>query len=165
MKSHTKNTPLKLVVSLLAMLLLAPALRSAEPTPWDTMKGTFYGSITVTTKTGKKLKRTGTASFSATSMTFEGISVPRQDVTEVVIRRQREICCGRLAVGIVPLLFVLSSIGSAEVYEDDKKVVIPMIIILSPVFVGMAAVTGPPLLIIEGIRRLKPAKILYRVVP
>jgi hypothetical protein len=31
--------------------------------------------------------------------------------------------------------------------------------------VGAAAVTGPPLLIIEGIRRLKPAKVLYDVVP
>jgi hypothetical protein len=48
--------------------------------------------------------------------------------------------------------------------EIDKKA-IPLIIIVSPVFVGMAAVTGPPLLLIEGIRRLKPAKVLYKVVP
>ena len=40
-----------------------------------------------------------------------------------------------------------------------------MIILLLPIGIGMAAVTGPPLLVIEGVRRLKPTKVLYKVVP
>lgn len=163
MRSIRRDMSLKLGVSAVPILLLAPALRAAEPTPWDTMKGAFAGSITVTTKTGKKLKRTGAVSFSASAVTFEGtgVTVLRQDVKEVVIRCPREICCDFLASGVLPLFLLLSSIGSPEI---DKEA-IPIIIIATPVIVGAAAVTGPPLLIIEGIRRLKPAKVLYRVVP
>jgi hypothetical protein len=73
----------------------------------------------------------------------------------------RDVCCEPLAVGVLPLVLLGLGIRNHDVPKDA----IPMIIIASPVIVGMAAVTGPPLLIIEGIRRLKPAKILYRVVP
>jgi len=88
MKSHTKDVSLKLGISVLPMMLLAPAVRAVEPTPWDAMKGSFPGAITVTTKTGKKLRRAGTAFFTASALLFDGtqISVPRQDVKEVVIR-------------------------------------------------------------------------------
>jgi hypothetical protein len=163
MQSHTNDLSLKLAVSIVPMLLLAPALRSAEPTPWDTMRGAYAGTVTVTTKTGKVMKGAGGVSFSPSELMFPGtgVSVPRQDVKEVVIRRPREICCEALAVGILPLMFLLEAIGSRGL---DKEV-IPVVIIASPIIVGMAAVTGPPLLVIEGIRRLKPAQILYRVVP
>jgi hypothetical protein len=150
--------------ALLSAVLFAPALRAAEPTPWNFMTGlTRTGAVTVTTKTGKKIKRTGQVSFAASAVTFveTGFSVLRQDVKEVVIRRPRGACCDALASGVLPLILLVSSIGSPEI---DKEV-IPLIIIASPIILGMAAVTGPPLLVIEGLRRLKPTEVLYRVVP
>jgi hypothetical protein len=82
-------------------------------------------------------------------------------VKEVVIRRPREMCCGGLVDGVLPLFILMDAIRSHEIGKD----IIPMIMIAAPIIVGMAAVTGPPLLIIEGMRRLKPAEVLYKVVP
>jgi hypothetical protein len=77
-----------------------------------------------------------------------------------VIRRPRQFCCELLLAGVWPLWLVLDSIG-----DPAFPKAIPVIIAFSPVIVGAAAVTGPPWLVIEGIRRLKPAKVLYDVVP
>jgi hypothetical protein len=55
-------------------------------------------------------------------------------------------------------------IGGIEAHSIDKGA-IPGIIIASPVILGAAAITGPPVLLIEGIRRLKPSQTVYRVIP
>jgi hypothetical protein len=152
---------IKISALVLSMILLAPTLRAVEPTPWDSMSGTFTGTITVTPSSGKQLKGTGSVLFTPSAVTFAGVSFPRQDVKEVVIRRPRKFCCESFALGLFPLVLL----GEGILNRDIPKDAIPIIIIASPVIVGMAAVTGPPVLIIEGIRRLKPAKVLYKVVP
>jgi hypothetical protein len=148
-------------VSIMSMLLLAPVLRAADPTPWDSMSGTYSGAVTISTNTGKQFKGTGDVLFTPDAVNFAGVSHLRRDVKEVVIRRKRTFFCEPLAIAVLPLLWVVEGIGE----RDFPKSAIPVIVLLSPVIVGLAAVTGPPLFIIEGIRRLKPAQILYRVVP
>ena len=158
------NTPCSRIVrGLLALSLIpfTPLLRAADPTPWDDMQGNYSGAITVIPKNGKSLKATGTILFTSSALTLAGNTIPRQDVKEVVIRRPRQVCCEELLAGIFPLALVLSSIGSS----DFPKSAIPIIIIGSPFILGAAAVTAPPFFLIEGIRRLKPAEIMYRVVP
>ena len=147
-------------VFLLSMLLIVPTLRAVEPTHWDAMKGSYSGSITITSNSGKLVKGTGSVLFTPAAVTLGGVSYMRGDVKEVVIRRPRTECCGLLLAGVWPLWLVVESIG-----DPGFPKAIPVIIAFSPVIVGAAAVTGPPLLIIEGIRRLKPAKVLYDVVP
>jgi hypothetical protein len=70
--------------------------------------------------------------------------------------------CG-LGAGVraAPLGLMLEGMAQRDIPKDE----IPIFVIDSPAIIGMAAVTGPPLLIIEGIRKLKPAKILYKVIP
>jgi hypothetical protein len=82
-------------------------------------------------------------------------------VKEVVIRRHCDACCDVLVLGFAPL----GGLVEGTVQHDIPKDEIPIFVIDSPAIIGMAAVTGPPLLIIEGLRRLKPAKILHKVVP
>jgi hypothetical protein len=161
MKSKTNRMSLKSAVSVLSMLMLTPVLRATELTPWDAMRGTYSGDITITANTGKQFKGTGGVFFTPDAVNFAGVSHLRGDVREVVIRRPRTVCCEPLAIGIAPLVLVAQAIGG----PDFLKSAIPAIGFFSPVILGMAAVTGPPLFIIEGIRRLKPAQILYRVVP
>ncbi len=151
----------KLILFLLPMLLITPALRAVEPTRWNAMNGKYDGSITITANSGKQVKGTGTVVFAPAAVTFAGIAYPRADVKEVVIRRPRPFCCELLLAGVWPLWLVLDSIGDHAL----PIAAIPVIVALSPVIVGAAAVTGPPWLVIEGIRRLKPAKVLYKVVP
>ena len=124
-------------------------------------EGKLCRKRSITTNTGKQFKGTGSVLFTPTAVMFSGVSHLRGDVKEVVIRRPRTVCCGALGLGVLPLALVVGGIGD----PDFPKSALPAIIIFSPAIVGMAAVTGPPLLIIEGIRRLKPAKVLYKVVP
>lgn len=145
----------------LPIILLASTLRAVDPTPWDRMSGTFSGTITVTPSSGKQLKGTGSVLFTPSAVTFAGVSFPRQDVKEVVIRQPRKFCCESAGLFLLPLDLLVEGILNRDIPKDA----IPIIIIASPVIVGMAAVTGPPVFIIEGIRRLKPAKVLYQVVP
>ena len=146
----------------LKIILIAPALRAVELTPWDAMKARYSGAITVTTKAGKRLKSNGPISFTPTAVLFGQVtSVSRQDVKEVVIREEREICCDALVLGILPLVALVDGIRNHHLAKDT----FPLIIIYAPLSVAAAAVTGPPLLAIEGIRRLKPSKLLYKVVP
>jgi hypothetical protein len=161
MKSNNKGTSLKFAVFLLPMFLITPAGQAVEPTHWDAMKGNYDGSITITANSGRQVKGTGSVFFAPDAVTFAGVSYSRGDVKEVVIRRPRTWCCEPLQSGVLLLLLVVGSIGDHDFSKDE----IPVFIALSPVIVGAAAVTGPPLLIIEGIRRLKPAKVLYDVVP
>jgi hypothetical protein len=155
MKAHTK-----LFLSVLPVLF-APALYAAEPTHWDTMRGTYGGDITVTVNSGKHVKGHGSVFFAPDAVTFAGVSYLRADVKEVVIRQPRGTCCEPLAVGVLPFLLLVEAIAKHEVPKDS----LPFLIIISPVIVGAAAVTGPPLLVIEGIRRLMPAEVAYSVVP
>jgi hypothetical protein len=161
MKSKTNRMSLKPAVSMMSMLLLVPALRATEPTPWDAMKGTYSGDITITANTGKQFKGAGSISFTPDAVNFAGVSHLTRDVKEIMIRRKRTFFGEPLAIGVLPLLWVVEGIGD----PNFPKSAIPVVVLLSPVIVGMAAVTGPPLLIIEGIRRLKPAPVLYRVIP
>ena len=144
----------------LSFTLLAP-LRASDPTPWDSMNKAF-GVVTVEMKTGKTLKKTDNVTFTRSAVLFlsTGFSIPRQEIKEVVIRQQRQVCCDALVAGVLPLALVFGGMGDAPSPES-----IPLIIVWAPLAIGMAAVTGPPLLIIEGIRRLKPTKLLYRVIP
>jgi hypothetical protein len=151
----------KLIIFLLAMLLITPPLRAVERTHWDAMKGNYNGIITITINSGKQVKGFGSVSFAPTAVTFAGVSYLRGDVKEVAIRRPRPDCCEALAVGVLPLAILIGSIGNREIAKED----IALIVALSPVIVGAAAVTGPPWLVMEGIRRLKPTKVLYDVVP
>ncbi len=161
MRTNSNRTWLYLVVSVLPMVLLAPMLRAAELTPWDAMRGTFVETVAITTNGGKHVNGTGDVFFNPTSVAFAGVTYSRRDVKEVVIRRRREACCEPLLTGALPLILLVGGIADHSLPRDT----LPLIIAVSPVVVGMAAVTGAPLLIIEGIRRLKPAKVLYRVVP
>ncbi|HUA21619.1 MAG TPA: hypothetical protein VMB25_22900 [Bryobacteraceae bacterium] len=147
----------------LGLTLTSPALRAADATPWDTMKGRYGGIITVTTVNGRKWKHTGTALFSASEVTLLGtaISVPRAEVKEVVIREWRSECCDPLVLGVLPLLVLLHGAFHHNIPKDT----LPYLPLTAPLALGIAGVTGPPLLVIEGARRLKPAKVLYRVVP
>jgi hypothetical protein len=161
MTSNLHRFPRTLPVSVLLILLLSPVLYALEPTPWDEMTGPYTGAVTITTKTGKQSKGTGSVLFNPTVATFAGVSYCRRDVKEVVIRQQRGVCCEALAIGTLPLVWMVEAIA----HNQLSKETLPIILIASPVVVGMAAVTGPPLLVIEGIRRLIPTKVLYRVVP
>lgn len=128
------------------------------------MTGTYKaGIIELTTKAGKRVNRTDAVSSTASDVTFfhTGLSVPRRDVKEIVIRSRRDACCESLALGVLPLVLLAQGIRNHDLPKDT----LPFIIVVSPEIVGMAAVTGPPLLIIDGIRRLKPAKVLYKVIP
>jgi hypothetical protein len=122
------------------------------------MGGTFTGTITITPKKGQKFKGIGSVLFTTSDVTFAGVSFARQDVKEVVIRRRRNACCEPLVLGIIPLVLFVERIRKHDLS-------LPMIISVSPFIVGMAAVTGPPLLVVEGVRGLKPAKVLYKVAP
>jgi hypothetical protein len=161
MKSKTNRMSLKPAVSMMSMLLLVPALRATEPTPWDAMKGTYSGDITITANTGKQFKGAGSISFTPDAVNFAGVSHLRRDVKEIMIRRKRTFFCEPLAIGVMWLVWGVQAIGERDLPKSDLSA----ILLFSPVIVGMAAVTGPPLLIIEGIRRLKPAQVLYRVIP
>jgi hypothetical protein len=161
MKIAHQNIPRRISALALPTVLLAPTLRPAEPSPWDTMSGTYTGTITVTASSGKQLKGTGSVLFTPSAATFAGVSFPRQDVKEVVIRRPRNFCCESVGLFLLPMALLVEGIQN----HDIPMKTLPIIVIGSPVIVGMAAVTGPPVLIIEGIRRLKPAKVLYKVVP
>lgn len=143
-----------------AILLGAATLYAGQPTPWDDMIGrSSTGSITVTTLAGKKLTRIGTASFSESDVHFgyAGPPVARQDVKEVVIREIRKPCCEPLMWGMAPLFMLVGDIPDGSVPKWT--------LIFLPVAVGMAAVTATPVLAIEGVRKIKPAKLIYRVVP
>jgi hypothetical protein len=157
-----KHIQLKIRVLALPLVLLAPALRAKEPTPWDRIGETYIaGAITITAKSGKQVKGTGSVRFGPHAVEFGGIAYPRQEVKEVVIRRHREAGCGSLALGLLPFLLLVDGIRN----QDIEKGALPAIVIFISVIVGMAAVTGPPCLLITGIRNLKPAQLLYKVVP
>jgi|SRR5579863_6566469 hypothetical protein len=153
MKTNTKV--------LLFILLLASTLGAAEPTHWDSMRGTYAGDITITTNSGKQVKGKGNVVFVPDAVTLARVSYSRANVKEVVIRRPRGICCDTLAWGVLPFFLLVGGIRDHDIPKDS----LPYLIIFSPVILGAAAVTSPPLLVIEGIRRLIPAEVAYRVVP
>jgi hypothetical protein len=155
MNAHTK-------LFLFALpMLFAFNLDAAKPDHWDAMLGTYSGDITITTNFGNQTKGKGSVFFASDSVTFGGVSYLRGDVKEVVIRRPRGSCCDALAWGVVPFFLFVGGIADHDIPKDS----LPYLIIFSPVIVAAAAVTGPPLLVIEGIRRLIPAEVAYRVVP
>jgi len=138
-------------------------LRASDPTPWDSMTEAS-GAVTIKLKTGKTVKRTGKVVFTASDVSFSwpSLSVPRQQVKELVIRSPRPDCCQPLWTGVGLLLFDLAGIA-----ESPSVPSIAEGILFLPVGLAAAAVTGPPLLVIESARRLfmKPTKLLYNVVP
>jgi hypothetical protein len=142
-------------------MLFASTLGAIEPTQWDAMRGTYAGDITITTNSGKQVKGKGNVVFALDAVTLARVSYSRADVKEVVIRRPRGTCCDSLAVGVLPFLLLVEGIAKHDIPKDSLS----FVIIISPVIVGAAAVTGPPLLVIEGVRRLIPAEVAYRVVP
>jgi hypothetical protein len=151
-----------LLVGILSVVIFAPSLFAIETTPWDAMLGASYnGTATVTTQQGEKLKAPEGVVFSQSTVRSARFSVQRQDVKEVVIRARRDLCCGSLGLAIVPFFYLVETIQGHVSPDIDRKAVL----IGAPLIIGVAAVTAPPLLAIEGLRRLKPAKVLYRVIP
>jgi hypothetical protein len=147
MKAHTK------LFLFVLPILFAFNLAAAALDPWDTMQGRYGGDITITPNFGKQVEGHGSVFFAPDSVTFAGIAYSRADVKAVVIRQPRGSCCDALAWGVAPLVMGIA--------RHD----ILFLVIFSPVIVPAAAITGPPLLVIEGIRRLMPDPIAYRVVP
>jgi hypothetical protein len=154
------KAPTKLILFALPILFVS-TLDAAEPTPWDTMQGRYGGDITITPNSGKQVRGHGSVFFAPDAATFDGVSYLRGDVREVVIRRPRGTCCDSLALGVVDFVFLVKAIVQHKLQKDS----LPFLIMVAPVIVGAAAVTGPPWLIIEGFRRLIPAEVAYRVVP
>jgi hypothetical protein len=136
-------------------LLLVPAARAVDVTPWDAMPAGVEGSISVKLKSGKKLKSEA-AYFSAATITLDGSVIPREEVREVTVRAVRSTCCDVLWLGAEGV-----ALGVGEMAGGEAAFGFAITLISAPI----AAVTLPPALAIEGIRRLKPAKVLYKVSP
>jgi hypothetical protein len=147
-------------IGLSTILLISP-LPAAEPRAWDSMTGVaFSGLATVSTTAGKKMESKVGVLFSASAVTLQGsnISVPRQQVKEVVVRERRVMCCQTLQLGLAPMAFIAESTQDHSRPKDRIIDVVGMVIA-----VGAAVVVAPPLFTIEGIRRLKPSRILLKV--
>jgi hypothetical protein len=153
MKAHAK-------LFLFALpILFAFNLAAAAPDHWDMMQGTHGGDITITINSGKQTKGHGSVFFAPDAVAFAGVSYSRADVKEVVIRQPRGTCCESLALGVItPFLLLMG-----RIVDHDNPT--PYLVIFSPVILGAGAVTGPALLIVEGIRWLMPGEVAYRVVP
>jgi hypothetical protein len=146
-------------------LLLAPGLLAVETRAWDEMIGTYeHGDVTVVTKAGKKVRYRGGTWFRGSMIQVAaGHGIPRGDVREVVVREVRQDCCEALQLGAE--IGVVLVAGLFVHPKETWQTVGPLILIFLPISVVSTAVTGPPLLVVEGVRHLKPAGILYRVVP
>jgi hypothetical protein len=161
MRTHTHFQ--KLSAAAMSMLLLAPSFGAVQATPWNYMTNQFVdGTITVTTKAGKNIKRHDRAVFSPTALSFQssGDMVERSDVSEVTVRGARTGLSDGLDVGLEGLAFF------AYAWSDSSGTAkIPLIILGVPYCVVVTAVVLPAGLIIGGINQLKPAPVIYRVVP
>ena len=107
MRTNTRAL-LRIINAVLCIALAVPSF-AAEVRQWDTMKGTFYGRVTVIPKQGKKLRGTGGIAFTGDAATFAGRTVQRQEVKEVVISREREICCDWLTLGLIPIVLLIAA--------------------------------------------------------
>jgi hypothetical protein len=158
------NTPFqKLSAAAMSMLLLAPSLGAVQASSWDNMTNQLVnGTITVTTKAGKTIKRHDRAVFSPTALNFQssGDIVQRSDVSDVTIRGARMGLADGLGAGLLGIAFFASAWSDSS---DTAK--IPLIILGVPYCAAVTAVALPAGLIIGGINQLKPAPVLYRVVP
>ena len=75
---------------------------------------------------------------------------------EVTVRQSRGlICCDGLALGLVPLYILYTSLKE-ESRPKDILAAIP----LAAIGLATAAITGPPFLLIEGVSHLRPAKVI-----
>jgi hypothetical protein len=139
----------------LPAMLLAPAARAVDLTPWGSMPRSVNGSIKITTKSGKTFKGYGATFLSDQVSLGSGETVPREEVKEITVRVPRERCCDVLWLGVAGVAFGVLSV------PDDAVAGIAITLISLPV----AAVLTPPALIIEGVYRLLPGKLVYKVVP
>jgi len=150
----------KIAFALFLLGLSLPTAQAKKPTRWDylTSSTPIFGSVTVIAKNGKKYKDNSVA-FSPSSLTLysRGDSIPREEVKEVVVREPRDRCCARIKLPIAPIeLAILAGDGTVGT--------VIFLIILSPLEAGFIAAT-PPAVLVEGIRHLKPRRVLYKVVP
>jgi hypothetical protein len=140
---------------LIAAALLLPALSAAPPIPWDRMLHDVVidGPTTVLTRAGKTYK-SKRASLTLTEVTLlgSGISIPRQDVKEVIIRGKWEECCEELWI------------GTEMVAEAVRTEYFDLGIVLMIIGIPVAAVTLPPALVIQAFRHWT-THVRYKVVP
>jgi hypothetical protein len=146
-------------LSLLALGLSAPAVLANPPTRWDSAPQgkDINGSVTVTTKDGKKHKDT-TAYFTDSTVTLvdHHESILREDVKQVVIRERRD-CCVSFQLPLVP--FGLALLGA-----DNATGWVLLTILYLPTEAVFIPAT-PLAAIVEAVLALTPGKVLYKVVP
>jgi hypothetical protein len=148
----------------LASFWSASAVYCAQPTtPWDSVVGVQRsGAVTIKTTDGRILKASY-VSFTDVDVSSTNLSVPRRDVREIVIRRERSACCRKLYYGLmIGGLFAVQTVDQHQGTNASSSVASapPWVIGL-----GLGLVTLPAFLVIEGVRHLKPAPVLYRIVP
>jgi hypothetical protein len=151
----------KIIHSLLLLAVCVPMAQAAPPTPWDSIaQDSVAGSTTVTMKDGKK-HRGKSAKFTASDVKLDpsGESFSRDDVKEVVIRANRDPCCSALFLPLIPAAIALSPDPG-----DGVAATIGVAIIMVPVE-AVCIVIAPPIAAVQAIKRLKPAKILYKIAP
>ncbi len=155
MKINITTSIRRICAAALPFALLAP-LHAVEPTPWDSLNKA-YGVVTVKMKRGENLKRTDFVTFTATDMSFAqaAISIPRQDVQEVLIREVQKEPWGWL---------LNRQVLHSYLFTGGTRFDLNALILL-PIGLSLGAVTLVPWIAYEGARRLKPTKVLYKVVP
>jgi hypothetical protein len=148
----------------LALFWSASAVYCAQPaTPWDSVVGVQRsGAVTIKTTDGRTLKASY-VSFTDVEVHSTNLSVPRRDVREIVVRRERAVCCQKLYYGLIAGgLFAIEAVDQRQGTSVSSSIATapPWVIGL---VVGLT--TRPAVLVIEGVRRLKPAPVLYRIMP
>jgi hypothetical protein len=106
---------------------------------------------------GWKKHKARSAEFTPSEVTLMplGESFSRTDVKQVVIRANRGFCCDAIHWPEAPFLF-------GDILDGPAGAV--ALIVLVPVEAGLIAISLP-VAAVQGIKRLKPAEILYEVVP
>ena len=155
----------KKLLAIVALLSLIPAVEAAPLTPWDAIEGkTFRGRFVITRASGEKLKGAGQVTFAPGAAKFSwGLEVPKQDVKQIEIKEPGE---EAFHPWWAPLEFVFFPTIVAE--WDGRRMGwkdIPWIVLAEPVCVGVTAVTAPVEYAVKGIRLLRPARVVYRIVP
>ena len=144
-----------------AAALLIPALKAAPSLSWDKAPALVDGdSATVITRAGKRYKTKGQLSFTPTEVTLVTgrVSIPRQDVKEIVVRQKWDNCCEALWFG-AELVFV----GGQWLGSGDGAFVAAGVAAIA-MGLPLAAVTSPPALVIQAFRHWT-THVSFKVIP
>ena len=168
MKAHQRLISKLIAVSLVAVMSCLTTIQAAAPVQWSELPkkigrgkmrsdGREDCQYRVVTKNGTTYVAQGIVfSPDHVRITPAGPSVPREQVAEIRIRRDRRLSDALLAPGAA--VFPSPCRGEDWCFPVGPSVL--LLIPAIPLALGADAVTAPFILPIEGIRRLLPDKVI-----